>query len=267
MKRASVIVFSHRARGNSDLAGELLARACRQAGLDAAVLRSREHPLQACTGCMRCMFRHPGRCHLTDSLPAYQDALAADVLFLVSPVYFLTPVADWKLLQDRMLVSRPREGGGDRFAGIVLTAGLDGWSAADPLAAVLALSAGFRVAGVETLVGPGPGHFLTDPANLDRLERLAAAALHGAPLRREGCCTICFGPLHPAADGRSCPVCRARADEEGQVRYEDSRWHPSRLEQHYQEWILATRELFLRDRPRIKQKLSELNLGEAPENR
>ena len=146
-------------------------------------------------------------------------------------------------------MSRPRSGGEDRFAGIVLTAGLNGWSVADPLMAVLALSAGFRVAGVETLVGPGPGHFLTDPANLDHLDRLAEAALNGAPLRREGCCPVCFGPLHPTADRRSCPICQAQADDNGEIRYEDSRWHPRRLEEHYKEWVLATRELFLRDRP------------------
>ena len=262
MKRASIIVFSHRARGNSDLAGELLARKCREAQLETTVLRSREHPLQACTGCMRCMFRHPGRCHLPDSLPAYQDALAADVLFLVSPVYFLTPAADWKLLQDRMLVSRPRAGGAGRFAGIVLTAGLNGWSVADPLAAVLALSAGFRVAGVETLVGPGPGHFLTGQENLDRLDRLADAVLAGAPRRREGQCIVCFGPLHHAADGLFCPVCQAQADDKGEIRYEESRWHPLRLEQHYKEWVLATRELYLHDRPKIIQRINELGLKE-----
>jgi hypothetical protein len=260
VKRASVIVFSHRARGNSDLAGELLARKCRQAGLETTVLRSREHPLQACTGCMRCMFRHPGRCHLPDSLPTYQEVLAADVLFLVSPVYFLTPVADWKLLQDRMLVSRPRTGGEDRFAGVVLTAGLKDWSVADPLMAILALCAGFRVAGVETLVGPGPGHFLTDPANLDHLDRLADAALKGTPLRREGRCPVCFGPLQQSAEGRSCPICQVRADDQGEVRYEDSRWHPRRLEEHYKEWVFATRELFLRDRPKIIQRINELGL-------
>ena len=195
------------------------------------------------------------------------DALAADVLFLVSPVYFLTPVADWKLLQDRMLVSRPREGGEGRFAGVVLTAGLTGWSVADPLASVLALSAGCRVAGVETLVGPGPGHFLADPANLDRLDRLAGAVSAGAPLSREGCCTVCFGALYPTTEGRYCSVCQAQADEQGEVRYEDSRWHPRKLEQHYKEWVLATRELFLRDRSRIKQKLNELNLGGSNNNR
>lgn len=263
MKRASVIVFSHRVRGNSDLAGELLARRCRQAGLDTAILRSREHPLQACTGCMRCMFRHPGRCHLPDGLPAYQDALSADVLFLVSPVYFLTPVADWKLLQDRLLVSRPREGGADRFAGIVLTAGLNGWSVADPLMAVLALSAGFRVAGVQTLVGPGPGHFLIDPANLDHLDRLAGSAIEGTLLRREGCCTVCFGPLHPTADGRFCPVCQTQADAQGEVRYDESRWHPRKLEQHYKEWVLATRELYLRDRQAIIRKINDFGLRES----
>jgi hypothetical protein len=266
VKRASVIVFSHRARGNSDLAGELLARKCRQAGLDTAILRSREHPLQACTGCMRCMFRHPGKCHLADSLPAYLDALAADVLFLVSPVYFLTPAADWKLLQDRMLVSRPRSGGEGRFAGIVLTAGLRGWSVAEPLMAVLALSAGFRVAGVETLIGPGPGHFLVEESNLGRLDQLARAVLAGEPQPRQGGCAVCFGPLQQSADGWFCAVCQARADEKGEIRYEDSRWHPRRLEEHYKEWVLATRELFLRDRSRIKKKINELNLEGSVEN-
>jgi predicted amidophosphoribosyltransferase len=138
---------------------------------------------------------------------------------------------------------------------------------ADPLLAGLALSAGYRVSGVETLTGPGPGQFLADDGNLARLQALFEAVCQGRTQTREGCCEVCFGPLHIRGGGGFCPVCNAAADSAGRVRYEDSRWHPERLRRHYEEWILSTRELYRCDRPRILQKINELNLKEPSAGR
>ena len=218
-----------------------------------------EAPLSPCNGCMACVFRHPGRCEVEDSLPAYLEALQAERLFLVGPVYFLTPASGWKLLLDRMLAFRP-SGEDEKHCGIFHLAGLANWSVADPLAALVGLAAGYRVSGARTLTGPGPGHALLPDENLEEARRLFERVLAGEQEIRPGFCNICLSAYQPRENHSYCPICDAMADARGLVPRESSRWHPRRLERHYREWVAETRALFLRDRPRIRKRLQELDL-------
>jgi len=260
--KMSIINFSHRKKGNSDLVVRLLQKFSEKDGLDPLVVHAREFPLKPCTGCMRCVFHHPGRCVQEDDLETFFEALRCEAVFLVSPVYFLTPVAEWKRLQDRMLAFLPYVGKSNGHCGIVLTAGLKGWSVADHLLSVLALSAGLRVSTAATCFGPGPGQIVMDENNLKKIERTSHLVMAGETEKKVGHCHVCYHPLFTSAGRPYCPVCDAHVDESGEIRFEDSRWHPDNLARHYHEWVSATRHLYRDNRHEIRRKINELNLHE-----
>ena len=66
-----------------------------------------DHPGRGCRGCLVCKKRHPpvsGRCALNDAFtPLIEDALAADVILLGSPVYFYTESAMFRCFFERLL--------------------------------------------------------------------------------------------------------------------------------------------------------------------
>jgi hypothetical protein len=258
----AIINFSSRAGGNSDLITRWLMGRCREDGLEPRVVLARKQPLDSCTGCMRCIFRHPGRCVRGDALPEYLAALDSERVFLVSPVYFLTPVAAWKQLQDRMLTFRPRLDRPPGWCGILFTAGLPDWSVAEGLLAGLALSAGLTVSAVHTCYGPGPGQLVMEGANLRKMSRMfdlvMAAEKEAVPDR----CEVCFSRLPNDAVPRRCHFCQATTRADGRIHRADSRWEPSRLDEHYRQWVEATREVYMEHRSEIRRRIMALDLPE-----
>ena len=259
----SILNFSPRPRGNSEIAARLLAVMSREAGWTPTIIHVRKLDLKSCDGCMRCVFRHAGECRHGDDWKVLDEAFRRPRLFLIAPVYFLSPCAAWKQVQDRMLAFRQSSSEEGRFCGIVLSAGLPDWSVAAPQMSILALSAGFRVCAVRTCLGPGPGHILTSEANLEAIRVVFEAVRAGEPEFVPGKCAVCFHPLAPGVDNEPwCPACDILADGDGRTSYGSSRWHPERLRRHYDEWIASTRDLFLRDRHLIREKAADLRIWE-----
>ena len=66
-----------------------------------SILRMSDLHIAPCIGCNQC--RDTGRCFMHDDMDSVMDALAAaDELFVVSPVYFAGPPAQFKALLDRL---------------------------------------------------------------------------------------------------------------------------------------------------------------------
>jgi len=258
----AIINFSARPGGNSDLITRWLLKRCRADGQEPQVILARDMPLESCIGCMRCIFRHPGRCVRGDALPEYLAALAGDHVFLVSPIYFLTPPAAWKQLQDRMLTFRPFLVRKPGHCGVLLTAGLPGWSVAEGLLAGLALSAGLTVSTVRTCYGPGPGQVVMEGGNLEQVARVYELVRDGRTEHVENRCDVCFSTLPHAASGRSCRFCQATARADGHIHRADTRWDPARLEEHYRQWVAVTRQLYMEHRAEIRRRIDELELPE-----
>jgi hypothetical protein len=256
----AILNFSSRPGGNSDLITRWLMKRCRERGLEPDVILARKQPLETCTGCMRCIFRHPGRCIRGDSLPEYLAALSCEHVFLVSPIYFLTPVAAWKQLQDRMLTFRPLLQRPPGWCGILFTAGLPDWSVADGLLAGLALSAGLTVSAVHTCYGPGPGQLVMEEENLRKMARTCDLVLAGETEAAPDRCEVCFSRLSGDADPRHCHFCQAAARADGRIHRADTRWEPSRLDEHYRDWVETTRGLYMEHRSEIRRRIIGLDL-------
>ena len=257
---ASIIVFSQRKNGNSDYVARIVSNILDEKGVRSNVIFSRNLKLVPCNGCMRCIFKHPGKCQFDDDLEVYLEVLKSEYLFLISPVYFLTPVSDWKLLQDKILTFQPYMGQLKGNCGVFLTAGLPDWSISDHLMSILSLTSGHRVSGVETLYGPGPGHVLIREENIEKIKKVTTAVVEGKYLPKEECCNICYHPYLKKEDSLYCPVCDAYADSNGMVKFEQCRWHPERLAKHYKEWVYATGEMFKKDLPTIRRKVQKMGL-------
>lgn len=130
---AVVFLCGPRAGGNSDTAGLAFAAGLSRAGVEARIIRLREHGLAPCRGCGAC--RAPGnRC------PLHREGDAAETLFeamksarllaFASPIYFYHVPALFKAFIDRSqrhyearLAGDPASAPPTRSARVLLAAG------------------------------------------------------------------------------------------------------------------------------------------------
>ncbi|NDY56725.1 flavodoxin family protein [Desulfovibrio sulfodismutans] len=120
-----VLCCSPRAGGNSDLAGQAVARGVLAAGGESRTYYLREHCVLPCVGCGACAASPGHRCVLGDKDDAetlFAAMRYASAIVLASPIYFYHVPAGLKALIDR----------GQRFhAAVPPAAGAEGGDAAD----------------------------------------------------------------------------------------------------------------------------------------
>lgn len=99
-----VVCASPRAGGNSDLAGQAVARGVLAAGGESRTLFLREHCVLPCVGCGACAASAGHRCVLGDKDDAetlFSAMLTASAVIVASPIYFYHVPAGLKALIDR----------------------------------------------------------------------------------------------------------------------------------------------------------------------
>ncbi|KUG28985.1 iron-sulfur flavoprotein [hydrocarbon metagenome] len=99
-----VLCCSPRAGGNSDLAGQAMARGVLAAGGESLTYYLREHCVLPCVGCGACAASPGHRCVLGDKDDAetlFAAMLGASAVILASPIYFYHVPAGLKALIDR----------------------------------------------------------------------------------------------------------------------------------------------------------------------
>ncbi|QGY42024.1 flavodoxin family protein [Pseudodesulfovibrio cashew] len=100
-KKVLIISATPREEGNSDILCDEFMRGARKAGHAVEKIRLSEKDINFCTGCCSCI-SDPGACVQDDDMAEIlEKALAADVMVLASPVYFLTFNARMKNFIDR----------------------------------------------------------------------------------------------------------------------------------------------------------------------
>jgi multimeric flavodoxin WrbA len=99
-----VLCCSPRAGGNSDMAGQAVARGVVAAGGECRAIFLREHSVLPCLGCEACAADPENRCVLAgrDEAETIFSALrAASAVVVASPIYFYHVPAGFKALIDR----------------------------------------------------------------------------------------------------------------------------------------------------------------------
>lgn len=262
------VVASHRRLGNSEILVKEALRGAEAEGAETHLLRLSDFDLDFCDGCMACVFKRTG-CHLQDDVSwLLERLLDAGGLVIGAPTYFLAPAATIKTLTDRVmavldrLVRLP-----PRPAATIAVAGLPEWDQlAQPLLNKLALVLGCRITGSMVAHAPGPGQILLREETVTRARELGRSVVTGEILPRpRNCCPICYSSFFIPAGGREvyCPLCRTRgrlleAGGEVEVVFEPealthNRWSREAMEHHFLGWIVPTREMFLKDLPRIRE--------------
>jgi multimeric flavodoxin WrbA len=102
-KKVLVLSASARKNGNSDLLCGEFIKGAEEAGHGAEKIYIRDKKINGCIGCFVCQKNSDGCVQKDDMDEIYNKMTAADVIVLVSPVYFYTFNAQMKAALDRTI--------------------------------------------------------------------------------------------------------------------------------------------------------------------
>jgi len=224
---------------------------------------------------MNCVFKQVP-CKLEDDLYEFLGKVSgADALFLTAPTYVLAVPGSMKLAMDRYLAmyKQIREHYG-RPAVSVGIGGPLGWEQFQlPLMNLFLLAFGFEDVDSFMVYGAGPGQALLDDEAISRVRKGVEKLLtyQHRPFKSQTSrhCPVCYSTLFERLEGGRyrCPVCTVEAEErpDGFHFQSDSlnnhRWTLERIEDHYEDWILETKESFMQALRSIMRKKKELGIG------
>ncbi len=275
MPEILVLTASRRSPGNSEILARAAAQSARGYGATTEIINISSLDIEACGGCLRCVFK--GDCSGKDQMAMLFDKmLKADGLIVSAPIYLLSPAAVIKKLIDRALmmslyideVAQRRRG-----ALCITVAGSARWNPFGvEVLNQLALAYGFPVYNYLEAYSPGPGEVLLREetmAEAVKLGRGLVKYLQGEEEARApgpAQCPFCYSRSFRllGATGIMCPVCLAegKITGEGTVDFrpesrEESFWEPAHRKRHLEEWVRATRGVYLENRSEIKKRIQE----------
>lgn len=83
---------------------EEIRRRLEEKGEQPVLIDLSRHPLQFCTGCFNCWWKHPGKCIHSDAMERiYPEIITSDLVVLASPLSGGLPSWRIKALQDRLI--------------------------------------------------------------------------------------------------------------------------------------------------------------------
>lgn len=282
------IVASKRKMGNCEVLTKAALVSAREFGAEVCLVRLTDLRIEFCDGCMSCAF-DPRRqtkswtCALADDMGwLIDEILGSDGLIVSSPTYALGPSAIIKAAIDRTMglgivhlrhLVKCDDSGGNRAeywsmkpAATIATAGPRGWSPFSlPVLNQFVMALGFRPVGSMVAFAPGPGQILLDESAMNRARQMGrAVALNERIVAPEGHCPVCMSEFFRITSPGSleCVVCGLKGEinggrekplvafDEAEIPY--NRWTPRRMLEHRENWILKTREMYMRDRVAIR---------------
>jgi len=270
------LVVSSRRRGNSELLCRLALNEALKGGASSGeLIWLKDFKIDECNGCMRCVFKGES-CPLRDDIYKFFDKIvAADALFVATPTYVLAIPGSLKLVIDRyLLLPKYFNKIYGRPAISVGTAGLADWNHFQlPLMNLFLLGIGFRVIDSFMARGAGPGEVLLNDEIVLRVKKGVQSMLtyQFKPFESQTSehCPVCFSTVFEriGANKYRCPVCFVEAEQRERGYYFDAsslnnhRWTPPKVDDHFENWIKKTREMFREKLRKILQKKKELGIS------
>ncbi|MCX7995397.1 MAG: flavodoxin family protein [candidate division WOR-3 bacterium] len=271
--KIAILIASERKNGNCELLGRYVDRWIREKGGVSNLVYLRDSEIKQCQGCMSCVFKN-AKCKIEDDLYKLAgEMINADGLILFAPTYVLTIPGKLKIFLDRFLCLYPLiKDKPERPALSIGVASPIDWNQFQlPLMNILLLALGFRVMDSYFIFGAGQGEVLLND-NIKRLEKSIEEMFVYKPAPYKSVnskyCPIDFCDTfqYLKDDLFRCPVCLtpARFKKNGfffdEKDLNKNRWTKEKIEEHFKEWILTTKERFRRLLPEIHRRKKEMGL-------
>lgn len=275
MTKILTLVASRRSPGNSELLAREASAGAELAGAHVELLNIAKLNIAPCEGCLGCVFR--GKCAEQDDMDMLiEKFLEADGLIVSAPIYLLSPASVVKKIMDRALMmalyidelSQRKRG-----ALSLSVAGKADWNPIGmEVLNQMALSYGFPIFNYLETYAPGPGEILLQEDTIEETHNLGYGLVKyiegNSPARapEENQCPSCYSrSFRLLGNNRvQCPFCLVEGtmDSQGAIHIpeeilNDAFWTPKHRKRHLEDWIKATRGVFLKNRPAIKEKLEK----------
>lgn len=283
MAKVLGVVGSRRRLGNSDVLVREAIDRVREQGLETQLVYLDQFRLEECKGCLICVFK--GKCALNDDLEKILSLmLPAQGLIVGAPTYLFSPPGIIKMLGDRGLNLSPyldQLKAQPRYGVAISISGDQRWN---PMGVEFLTQFcwiyGFQPIDYLEAYGPGPGEVTLDEAKLAGARQVAdrlVQALAGHPFKRPADfnqCPVCYSrSFQLKENGRVvCPICLNQGHVvmvNGQPQVEfpagphsasDHFWSWDYRIHHLHDWVIPTRDYYLKLRPAIKEKLKKYRI-------
>lgn len=271
--KITILVVSERRNGNCHLLAQYAEKYINSKGNESEVIFLKDYLLKQCQGCMSCVFKNT-KCKLEDDLyPLAEKVLNTDAFILIAPTYVLTIPGKLKVFLDRFLCLYPLIKDRPEIPGLsIAVASPIDWNQFQlPLMNMFLLAIGCRVIESYFIYGAGQGEVLLQ-GNIEMLEKSIENIIKYVPAPFVSViskyCPVDFCNLFQKIDKElyKCPVCLTPARSVDQGFYFDAkdlnnhRWTKHRIEEHFRDWILTTKERFRRLLPEIYKRKKELEI-------
>ncbi len=270
----TILIASERRNGNCDLLAKYADKYIRANNGESEIVYLKNYEIRQCQGCMSCVFKNMN-CKLEDDLYKLADRIINnDAFVLLAPTYVLTIPGKLKIVLDRFLCLYPliKEKPERPSLSIGVASPIDWNQFQLPMMNIFLLALGYRVVNSFFAFGAGQGEVLLDK-NFYLVEKsikdLFAKELKPYKSIVSRYCPIDFNNAFERIndDLYRCPVCMTRAKPVENGFYFDEnelnqhRWTRQKMEEHFKDWILTTKERFRRLLPEIYKRKKELGIG------
>lgn len=271
--KLAILIASERKNGNSELLGRYLNQLTNAQASESELIFLKDYAITQCQGCMSCVFKNI-KCKLEDDLYKLADKITnADGIILIAPTYVLTIPGKLKMFLDRFLCLYPLIKDKPERPGISIgIASPIDWNQFQlPMMNMFLLSLGCRVIESYFLFGAGQGEVLLDK-NAKHLEKSVEKMIYfdNSPYSSviSKYCPVDYCNLFQKIEKGlyRCPVCLTPAREVEKGFYFDEkdlnnhRWTKHKMEEHFKDWILITKDRFRKLLPEIYRKKKELGI-------
>lgn len=263
--KIGILIGSERKKGNCETLANYIKKKFKDLFFELIFLRDFE--IKERNGCMRCVFRKE-KCKIDDDLYKLIDIIIKnDTLILIAPTYVLTIPGKLKMVIDRFLciyeVIKDLE---TRPAISIGVASPIDWDQFElPLMNIFLLSLGYRILDSFLIYGAGPGEVLLD-GNLYKIDEGINKILNFEEKPYESIfssfCPVDYNKNFEYIEGEKfrCPVCLTTCYLRNNTFYfyekdlNKNRWTKEKMKQHFEEWILKTKERFIKLLPEIRKR-------------
>ncbi|MEO0294456.1 MAG: flavodoxin family protein [candidate division WOR-3 bacterium] len=266
-----ILICSERKKGNSETLANYIKKKFSDLSFELIFLRDFE--IKECDGCMRCVFKKE-KCKIEDDLYKLIDNITKnDALILIAPTYVLTIPGKLKMVIDRFLciyeIIKDLEIKPAMSIGVASPIDWDQFEL--PFMNIFLLSLGYKVTDSFLLYGAGPGEVLLDE-NLYKIDEGINKILNFQEKPYESTisdrCPVDYNKNFEHIEGEKfrCPFCLTPCYLRNNSFYfyekdlNKNRWTKEKMKEHFEEWILKTKERFKELLPKIIESKNKIGL-------